>query len=68
MNDKVKVLETKKAEAVLGGGQKRIESQHAKKKLFARERIEYLLDEGSFEEIGMFITHRTKDFGLDKEV
>jgi propionyl-CoA carboxylase beta chain len=68
MNDKVKVLETKKAEAVLGGGLKRIESQHAKKKLFARERIEYLLDEGSFEEIGMFITHRTKDFGLDKEV
>src|SRR5690554_4674167 len=68
MNDKVKVLETKKAEAVLGGGQKRIDAQHAKKKLFARERIEYLLDEGSFEEIGMFITHRTKDFGLDKEV
>ena len=68
MNDKVKVLETKKAEAVLGGGQKRIDAQHAKKKLFARERIEYLLDEGSFEEIGMFITHRTKDFGMDKEV
>lgn len=68
MNDKIKVLETKQAEALLGGGQKRIEAQHAKKKLTARERIEYLLDEGSFEEIGMFITHRTKDFGLDKEV
>lgn len=68
MNDKVKILETKKAEALLGGGQKRIDAQHAKKKLTARERIEYLLDEGSFEEIGMFITHRTKDFGLDKEV
>lgn len=68
MNNKIKVLETKKAEALLGGGQKRIDAQHAKKKLTARERIEYLLDEGSFEEIGMFITHRTKDFGLDKEV
>lgn len=46
MNDKIKVLETKKAEALLGGGQKRIDAQHAKKKLTARERIEYLLDEG----------------------
>lgn len=68
MNDKLTVLETKQAEAVLGGGQKRIDAQHSKKKLFARERIEYLLDEGSFEEIGMFVTHRTKDFGMDKEV
>src|SRR5690606_18553436 len=68
MNDKVQILQTKQAEALLGGGQKRIEAQHAKKKLTARERVEYLLDEGSFEEIGMFITHRTKDFGLDKEV
>lgn len=68
MNNKLKVLETKKAEAALGGGQKRIDAQHAKKKLTARERIEYLLDEGSFEEIGMFVTHRTKDFGMDKEV
>jgi len=68
MNEKLTTLENKKAEALLGGGQKRIDKQHEKKKLFARERIQYLLDEGSFEEIGMFVTHRTKDFGMDKEV
>jgi len=68
MNEKLTTLESKKAEALLGGGQKRIDKQHQKKKLFARERIQYLLDEGSFEEIGMFVTHRTKDFGMDKEV
>jgi len=68
MNEKLRTLENKKAEALIGGGQKRIDKQHEKKKLFARERIQYLLDEGSFEEIGMFVTHRTKDFGMDKEV
>src|SRR5690606_10970485 len=47
---------------------KRIQKQHEKKKLTARERIEYLMDEGSFEEIGMLVTHRTTDFGMEKEV
>jgi propionyl-CoA carboxylase beta chain len=60
-------LELKNQEALLGGGQKRIEQQHAKGKLTARERILLLLDEGSFEELGKFVMHRSKDFGLDKE-
>lgn len=67
MKDKLKELEAKKAEAKLGGGEKRIESQHSKGKLTARERIHFLLDEGSFEEIGMFVTHRSTNFGLDKQ-
>jgi len=54
--------------ARLGGGEKRIAAQHAKGKLTARERIELILDEGSFEEYDMFVTHRTSDFGLDKQV
>ena len=61
------VLQQKNAEAETGGGQKRIDAQHAKKKLTARERLNLLLDEGSFEEIGRFVMHRAKDFGLDKE-
>ena len=65
--DKFKILEEKNAEALLGGGEKRIASQHKKGKLTARERIELLLDEGSFEEIGKFVLHRTKDFGLENE-
>lgn len=64
---KFEVLERKNAEALLGGGEKRIEAQHEKGKLTARERIELLLDEGSFEEIGKFVMHRSKDFGLDKQ-
>jgi propionyl-CoA carboxylase beta chain len=67
MEDKLRQLDEKKAEALLGGGKKRTESQHAKGKLTARERVELLLDEGSFEEIGMFVTHRCTDFGLEKE-
>src|SRR5690606_6853348 len=67
MNDKIQTLIDKEAQAKLGGGQKRIESQHVKKKLTARERVEYPLDEGSFEEIGMLVEHRTSDFGMDKE-
>ena len=62
MQDKIKILEDKIALAKLGGGEKRIASHHAKKKLTARERVEYLLDENSFEEIGMLVTHRTTDF------
>src|SRR5690606_38413840 len=61
-------LQDKIEEALLGGGEKRIESQHKKGKLTARERIDLLLDEGSFEEIGMFVKHRSKDFGMEKEV
>ncbi|MEQ8561496.1 MAG: carboxyl transferase domain-containing protein, partial [Cytophagales bacterium] len=60
-------LKEKNEEALLGGGEKRIESQHKKGKLTARERIELLLDKGSFQEIGKFVTHRSKDFGLDKQ-
>jgi len=57
-------LEARRAEARLGGGAKRIEAQHAKGKLTARERIELLLDEGSFEEFDMFVAHRCTDFGM----
>lgn len=67
MNEKIKNLEGKIAEAQKGGGEKRIDAQHAKGKLTARERIHFLLDEGSFEEIGMLVTHRSVDFGLDKQ-
>jgi len=66
MQDKIKSLESKIEEAKLGGGEKRIEAQHAKNKLTARERIHFLMDEGSFEEIGMLVTHRSNNFGLDK--
>lgn len=60
-------LDELRKQALLGGGQKRIDDQHAKGKLTARERIIFLLDEGSFEEIGMFVQHRSSDFGLDKQ-
>ena len=59
-------LELARAEAHLGGGEKRIASQHAKGKLTARERLALLLDEGSFEEFDMFVQHRCVDFGMDK--
>ena len=65
--DKLEMLNRKNDEALLGGGEKRIEAQHKKGKLTARERIELLLDEETFEEIGKFVMHRSKDFGLDKE-
>ncbi|OYU84006.1 MAG: methylmalonyl-CoA carboxyltransferase [Flavobacterium sp. BFFFF2] len=68
MEDKLKVLNDKKAQALMGGGADRIAKHHAKKRLTARERISYLLDEGSFEEIGMLVTHRTTDFGMEKEM
>jgi len=60
-------LEKMNAEALLGGGEKRIEAQHAKGKLTARERISLLLDPGTFEELGMLVTHRSTNFGLDKQ-
>jgi len=61
------LLKQKQEEAMMGGGEIRIASQHKKGKLTARERIHFLMDEGSFEEIGMFVTHRSTEFGLDKE-
>ena len=67
MKDKTKILEEKTQQALLGGGPKRIEAQHKKSKLTARERLHFLLDDGSFEEIGMMVTHRAVDFDLDKE-
>ncbi|PHN08573.1 acyl-CoA carboxylase subunit beta [Flavilitoribacter nigricans] len=68
MKDKIETLREKKTEAKLGGGQTRVDTQHKKGKLTARERIHFLLDRGSFEEIGMLVTHRTTDFGMDKQV
>ena len=65
--EKVKNLIDLRMQAKLGGGEKRIASQHAKGKLTARERIDMLLDEGSFEELDMFVTHRCYNFGLEKE-
>jgi propionyl-CoA carboxylase beta chain len=59
-------LEDRRAEARLGGGARRIEAQHAKGKLTARERVEALLDEGSFEEFDLFVTHRCIDFGMEE--
>jgi len=65
--DKITQLLEKRELAKLGGGQKRIDSQHKKGKLTARERIELLLDDGSFEEFDMFVSHRCHDFGIEKE-
>ena len=64
MHDIQQMLEAKRAKARLGGGQKRIDSQHAKGKLTARERLELLFDEGTFEEWDMFVEHRCADFGM----
>ncbi|MDO4461243.1 MAG: acyl-CoA carboxylase subunit beta [Bacteroidia bacterium] len=64
--DEIKKLMQKRAQSRLGGGEKRIEAQHAKGKLTARERIALLLDQGSFEEYDMFVTHRCTNFGMEK--
>jgi acetyl-CoA carboxylase carboxyltransferase component len=64
--DKIQKLIDLRVEAKLGGGQKRIDAQHAKAKMTARERITMLLDEGSFEEYDMFVTHRCDNFGIEK--
>jgi methylmalonyl-CoA decarboxylase subunit alpha len=64
---KIQELIELREKAKLGGGEKRIEAQHKKGKLTARERIDLLLDEGSFEEFDMFVSHRCIDFGLEKE-
>lgn len=67
MKSKADILKEKIEEGKLGGGVKRIEIQHKKGKLTARERIMLLMDDGSFEEIGALVVHRTKDFGMDKQ-
>ncbi|MFL5024849.1 MAG: acyl-CoA carboxylase subunit beta, partial [Microvirga sp.] len=66
MKDMLERLEERRAQARLGGGEKRIEAQHGRGKLTARERIELLLDKGSFEEFDMFVEHRSTDFGMEK--
>ncbi|MCF6366943.1 MAG: acyl-CoA carboxylase subunit beta [Bacteroidales bacterium] len=66
--DKFKRLEEINKKALQGGGKERIEKQHKKGKLTARERVELLLDKGSFQETGRFVTHRSQDFGLDKNI
>ena len=65
--EKVKELIELRAQARLGGGAKAIEKQHDKGKYTARERISMLLDEGSFEEMDMFVQHRCTNFGMDKK-
>ena len=67
MRDILDQLEAKRTEAQLGGGQRRIDAQHAKGKLTARERIDILLDEGSFEEYDMYKAHRCTDFGMESQ-
>ena len=65
--DKIQELINKRAEARIGGGEKAIQKQHERGKYTARERIAQLLDEGSFEELDMFVTHRCTNFGMDKK-
>jgi propionyl-CoA carboxylase beta chain len=67
IEEELNQLEQKRSQAKLGGGQKRIEAQHKKGKLTARERIELLVDPNSFEEFDMFVTHRSTDFGLAEQ-
>ncbi len=67
MKDIIEALEAKRAAARAGGGEKRMASQHAKGKLTARERVELLLDEGSFEEFDMFVEHRSHEFGMAEQ-
>src|SRR6476660_7375902 len=67
MKSKVEILRTKIEEGKLGGGVNRIEAQHKKGKLTARERVELLMDQGSFEEVGALVIHRTKDFGMEDQ-
>ena len=65
--DRIKELMALNAQAELGGGQDKIDSQHKKGKLTARERIDYLLDQGTFEELDKFVVHRCYDFGMEKQ-
>src|SRR5687767_15994072 len=67
MREKLELLERRRAEAELGGGEKRLKAQHDKGKLSARERLDLLLDPGTFVELDRFVVHRSTDFGLDKQ-
>src|SRR5207248_11154118 len=67
MRDKLDLLERRRAESELGGGAARLQAQHEKGKLSARERLDLLLDEGSFVELDRFVVHRSHDFGLEAE-
>ena len=67
MRDKLELLERRTAESEQGGGERRVKAQHAKGKLSARERLDLLLDEGSFVELDRFVIHRSTDFGLQDE-
>ena len=67
MREKLELLERRRAESELGGGEARVKAQHAKGKLSARERLDVLLDEGSFVELDRFVTHRSSDFGLEAQ-
>jgi propionyl-CoA carboxylase beta chain len=68
MRDKLALLERRAAEAELGGGEARLKAQHAKGKLSARERLDLLLDEGTFVELDRFVVHRSHDFGLEEQL
>jgi propionyl-CoA carboxylase beta chain len=68
MDKKLNELQNKIAEAKLGGGQDRIDKHHKQGKMTARERINFFLDEGTFEEIGMFVTHRCREFGMENQI
>ncbi|MGZ5282098.1 MAG: acyl-CoA carboxylase subunit beta, partial [Bacteroidia bacterium] len=65
--NKIEKLEQMRAEALIGGGEDRIAKHHKQGKLTARERIHFLVDEGTFQEIGAFVQHRSKDFGMEKQ-
>src|ERR687889_1943324 len=67
MRERVAQLEQRRAESELGGGEARLEAQHKKGKLSARERLDLLLDEGSFVELDRFVVHRSHDFGLEEQ-
>lgn len=67
MSDRLSILRSKREQALLGGGRARIDAQHARGKLTARERLAILLDEASFQELGALATHHTTDFGMDKQ-
>ena len=67
MSSTIEELERRRAAARIGGGEKRIAAQHAKGKLTARERLDVLLDEGSFEEYDMFVEHNAVDFGMAEQ-
>src|SRR3954468_18082960 len=66
MKEIIAKLEQRRADARKGGGQARIEAQHKRGKLTARERVELMMDKESFEELDMFVEHRTTDFGMDQ--